>query len=542
MNAPPADDTRTLIDELLTEQQRLTPVERFSRRHADGNVPAQAKYYRDLIPLTKPQPGQQYAFEVHLDKCSGCKACVSACHRMNGLDDGEVWRDTGLLFSDDWRHPFQQTVTTACHHCADPACLNGCPVLAYDQDPVTGIVRHLDDQCIGCQYCVMKCPYDVPKYSTRRGIVRKCDMCAGRLAVDEAPACAQACPSEAIRITVVDRAEIAAHARRGTFLPTAPDPVYTLPTTQYKSLRPLPANLLAGDHARVTPASPHLPLVFMLVFSQLSVGAGVAAVFAEPARRLILVAAVMGLFAVGLASLHLGKPLKAWRAFLGWRKSWFSREVIVFSGYLLLAATLVLVLWSSVDPPIQERNVFILLLKISVAVAGLLGVGCSAMIYADTRREYWRGSQSSGKFFGTTVLLGAATALTIRATGPSAADPHINEFAGLMFMAMAAKLGFEHRIFRSLVHEETPAPTPLNKTARLLAGELSFAARVRVGCGVLGGLIFPVLLILIRAGGDAPARWLAPAGLVLCVAGELLERYLFFAAVAPAKMPGNVAA
>jgi hypothetical protein len=47
---------------------------------------------------------------------------------------------------------------------------------------------------------------------------------------------------------------------------------------------------------------------------------------------------------------------------------------------------------------------------------------------------------------------------------------------------------------------------------------------------------------LIRAGGDAPARWLAPAGLVLCVAGELLERYLFFAAVAPAKMPGNVAA
>src|SRR6266852_4186142 len=232
MNAPPSDDTRTLIDELLTEQQRLTPVERFSRRHADGAVPAQAKYYRDLIPLTKPQPGQQYAFEVHLDKCSGCKACVSACHRMNGLDDGEVWRDTGLLFSDDWRHPFQQTVTTACHHCADPACLNGCPVLAYDQDPVTGIVR-------------------------------KCDMCAGRLAVDEAPACAQACPSEAIRITVVDRAEIAAHARRGTYLPATPDPVYTLPTTQYKSLRPLPANLLAGDHARVTPASPHLPRVFM---------------------------------------------------------------------------------------------------------------------------------------------------------------------------------------------------------------------------------------------------------------------------------------
>ena len=42
-------------------------------------------------------------------------------------------------------------------------CLNGCPVLAYEKDPVTGIVRHLDDQCIGCQYCMLKCPYDVPQ-------------------------------------------------------------------------------------------------------------------------------------------------------------------------------------------------------------------------------------------------------------------------------------------------------------------------------------------------------------------------------------------
>ena len=50
-------------------------------------------------------------------------------------------------------------------------------MLAYEKDAETGIVRHLDDQCIGCQYCVLKCPYDVPKYSKKRGIVRKCDMC-----------------------------------------------------------------------------------------------------------------------------------------------------------------------------------------------------------------------------------------------------------------------------------------------------------------------------------------------------------------------------
>ncbi len=164
-----------------------------------------------------------------------------------------------LLISDDWRRPFQQMVTSACHHCVDPACLNGCPVLAYEKDSATGIVRHLDDQCIGCQYCVMMCPYDVPKYSEARGIVRKCDMCSQRLAVNEAPACAQACPNEAIRITIVDQQAITAEYRTqasaiGDDLtngglesrlqpdrtPNLADPAFTLPTTRYVSEEPLP--------------------------------------------------------------------------------------------------------------------------------------------------------------------------------------------------------------------------------------------------------------------------------------------------------------
>ena len=68
-DAPELDDPkpRTLIDELLDEQQRLTAVERFARQHERDALPAQARYYRDLIPLTKPQPGEQYAFAVDLD-------------------------------------------------------------------------------------------------------------------------------------------------------------------------------------------------------------------------------------------------------------------------------------------------------------------------------------------------------------------------------------------------------------------------------------------------------------------------------------------
>src|SRR6185312_3647726 len=209
--APNPAEPRTLIDDLLAEQQELTAVEKLSRVHDSHQ--ARRGMYRDLLPATPPAAGEQYAFEVNLDQCSGCKACVTACHSLNGLDENETWRDVGLLVSapsKPWKPvpAIQQTVTTACHHCVDPACLNGCPVLAYEKDSMTGIVRHLDDQCIGCQYCVLKCPYDVPQYSVKRGIVRKCDMCHSRLAADEAPACVQACPSSAIRIRLISQAEL----------------------------------------------------------------------------------------------------------------------------------------------------------------------------------------------------------------------------------------------------------------------------------------------------------------------------------------------
>src|SRR5262245_51941779 len=117
----------SLIDSYLLEQQQLTPVERFSRQHEKHESPAQAKYYRDLIPLSLPQAGQQYAFEVDLDACSGCKACVTACHNLNGLDSGEIWRQVGLLVGGDSEAPVMQHVTSACHHCVEPACMHGCP-------------------------------------------------------------------------------------------------------------------------------------------------------------------------------------------------------------------------------------------------------------------------------------------------------------------------------------------------------------------------------------------------------------------------------
>ena len=356
----------TPIDAYLAAQADLTAVERFSQRHEAELLPRQARYYRDLIPLSRPAPGQQYRFAVELDACTGCKACVTACHSLNGLDDGESWRR--VTIEADTR----QTLTAACHHCADPACLNGCPVDAYEKDPVTGIVVHLDDQCIGCSYCTLTCPYDVPVFNKKRGIVRKCDMCHDRLAADEAPACVQACPNGAISIELGDV----------DFVP----PVLTRPTTVYRSTRHGTVELPPMPRRRHDGA--HTPLAVMLVLTQLSVGA-----FLTNAQPMI--AAAAGVLALAASVFHLGRPRYAYRAVIGLRHSWLSREVVAFGAFTALAVAYAVM-------PVSA-------LWWAAAAWGVLGVFCSVMIYAVTGR--WPMWTVARDFTRTTVLCALAASL-----------------------------------------------------------------------------------------------------------------------------------
>ena len=113
-----------LIDKLINSQQQLTAVEQFSQQFDYPlNKPALEPKYRELIPLELPGENEQYSFEVDLDACSGCKACVAACHSLNGLDDGELWRNVGMLVGGGEQDPVLQHVTASCHHCLEPACM-----------------------------------------------------------------------------------------------------------------------------------------------------------------------------------------------------------------------------------------------------------------------------------------------------------------------------------------------------------------------------------------------------------------------------------
>lgn len=558
-----------LLSSYLKEQSQLSAVERFSTLHDQGALdasapPAQSKYYRDLLPTGSPGKGQQYAFEVDLDRCSGCKACVAACHSLNGLDEEETWRAVGLLHGGSPEAPVQQTVTTACHHCADPACMKGCPVNAYEKDPITGIVKHLDDQCIGCQYCTLTCPYEVPQYNKQRGIVRKCDMCSDRLGEGEAPACVQACPTEAISIQVVSQREVIENAQVGALVPGAPASSITAPSTRYTSKRALPKNTLPADFYVPKRGQQHMPLVTMLVLTQLSVGAFLVellknqflsqtpTVTSTPYHA--LVAALLGLLAIGASTAHLGRPHLAYRAVLGIKSSWLSREILAFglfagaaifyAGSLWQEGLLSMIGLNPLSPGLAAEVQSIL--RMAVSATGIAGVLCSVMLYRVTQRAYWAGSFALFKFCMTAAVLGLATTL-VTSTGADLlfggagltreSAVVVKALAVALTIATATKLLYEASIFLRLHDKDL---SDLKRTALLLKGELRKEHFWRFVTGALGGVFIPTFILALGQAKDSVNAFVAALlCLGLCTAGEFLERRLFFSAASSATMPGS---
>ena len=538
-----------LLDQYIAEQGRLTAVERFAQLHEAGE--AGVRRYRDLLPSQRPTAGKQYGFEVDLDQCTGCKACVTACHRLNGLDqaEGETWRSVGSL-QGRGSGAALQPVTTACHHCVDPACLQGCPVNAYEKDPTTGIVRHLDDQCIGCQYCTLTCPYEVPQFNRRLGIVRKCDMCADRLEAGEAPACVDACPNEAIAIRLVDQAELREAARGPSALPGAPSPALTVPATRYISAKPI-AEMMAADHHHAREGAEHTPLVVMLVLTQASVGAFAvefllrhAPAWAWPAqsRALHMVTAVaVGLLALLASTLHLGRPLQALRALIGLRRSWLSREILLFA--LFAVSSIVYAALSLCPAGSPTIAALVAALAGTVAGLGVTAVLCSVMVYRATRRRLWSGPRTAVRFFATTLLLGMASALASAAAssrpGLSAFAPGARSLATALATLGMAKLLWELGI---LLHLADRQRTDLKRTALLLTGRLRPIFAYRIALGVAFGVIGPLLSAQAWSAAEVDRASVVVSGVVvLCglTLAEMLERSLFFRAVSAPRMPGN---
>ncbi len=539
---------RKLNEHNFLEGTDLTAVEKFSLQHDFRQISKGDSLYEDLIPKTTPGDGEQYAFNVDLDKCTGCKACVAGCHSENGLEDDEIWRSVGIIHTIEETKPVIQHITSACHHCLDPACLEGCPVDAYEKNPKTGVVKHLDDQCIGCQYCTFKCPYDVPKYNKKKGIVHKCDMCISRLEVGQAPACVRACPNGAITIKIINQAQVRENPTAYVNIPRAPDSNYTLPTTQYQTTKTLSASMVTGDFNKVHLEHSHWPLIVMLVLTQLSVGTLGFSLLAQmflpfdcqmtfyPYHALVGLGA--GILALIVSVFHLGRPLYAFRAVIGLGHSWLSREIVTFGAFAFLAIVLTLRLWIHHD----LENVVNILAAATVLV-GIFGVFCSVKVYRDTRRPFWDHPVTDVKFFLTTTILGTATVLCSSLIYSELSALQIMKWFGVRFCwiiatCSCAKMILEASFFKYLYD---PQQTLLKKSAWIMTEPLKNVTRNRFGWGIVGGIILPVVcatqFMSWNLLGILSCSLLI---LILSLIAEFCERYLFFRSVVALKMPGGL--
>ena len=136
--------------------------------------------------------------------CTGCEKCVVACKNEHDLNERDRrWRGqqsvdglSSTRFCSVLREPNDRFVRHQCRHCKDPACASACPVHALDDGPVTYDAK----RCIGCRYCMVACPFQVPRFEWDETIpqVAKCTFCNDRLAVGDGPACAESCPTGAL--------------------------------------------------------------------------------------------------------------------------------------------------------------------------------------------------------------------------------------------------------------------------------------------------------------------------------------------------------
>jgi formate dehydrogenase beta subunit len=167
-------------------------------------------------------PPDPYGCLVDMTRCIGCRKCESACNDANHLPAPDIPFKDPVVF-ETVRRPDEKAYTIVnrhcsgetddrnrlipvftkiqCMHCQDPACVSACIAGALTKKE-NGAVHYDVERCIGCRYCMVACPFEIPAYEYANPItpkVQKCTFCYERIAKENGkPACASVCPVEAI--------------------------------------------------------------------------------------------------------------------------------------------------------------------------------------------------------------------------------------------------------------------------------------------------------------------------------------------------------
>ncbi len=176
---------------------------------------------RSALASTGVSRANTPAMLIDISRCVGCGTCQRACIQANDLHPqqtqlGELTAQT-LTFVErfDLADNKVRFVKRQCMHCVDAACASACPVSALHKTPEGPIAYHAN-RCLGCRYCMVSCPFGIPRFDWQNGLtpeIHKCMFCIDRQRDGQGPACAAACPSGALKFGTRDELLKEAHGR-----------------------------------------------------------------------------------------------------------------------------------------------------------------------------------------------------------------------------------------------------------------------------------------------------------------------------------------
>jgi len=512
-----------------------TPLESFIEHTADTGM--QCGSYSIDIPKLKE--GEQYRFHFDATACVGCRCCEVACNEQNNNPADIKWRRVGEMEGGEFPAFTQLLNSMSCNHCIDPECLRGCPTESYIKIDETGIVVHDDDLCIGCQYCTWNCPYGVPVFHEERNIVTKCHMCHERLDVGQSPACIQACPAGAIEIEAVNVAEwLEKDIDDNANMPFLPDARITNSTTRYTLPDNLPEDMKEIDEHILKPAHPEIPLVFMTILTQISLGGFLAlflgdimSIFGFESANWIMALLVLlpSMIGLPLSALHLGRPILAMTAMKNIKTSWLSREALALGIFTTLMSGVVAIYFFELPQFIR------LFVEAITSAVGIYGIYAQAMIYRIKARPSWNRETTNMKFFGVAyvgVILVALTAVILNMQ--EVATPLI----AVGMLGALAQLFFSYEDLRTL-GVEGENEYQLKRTQKLYNKNFPKVTKFRFLSLILGGVILPLLAIILVNSSLISVSILLALSLIIIFSSEISDRFLFYSTVVPLSMAGG---